>query len=250
MNLQICSDIHLDQIKNFKNQDIIVPTGDVLILAGDTCHYYNFEKYKDFFSYLSKNFQYVIYIPGNHEYYSNYSSNYVDKNNEILEKIIDIDNKIINFLKDYDNIIYLNNKSVLIEDFLFSGSCLWCNPDTDPPPWFKISIKKDDISFLNKKSIDYINKVSSLNHPNHIIITHYPPLSIDIKNKDRKYNKYDKYDKYEKYYTNDNILLKNMPKYWIFGHNHKNYFKKINNTTYISNQRKDKNYLNSYSIFI
>ena len=49
MNLQICSDIHLDQIENFKNQDLISPSGDVLILAGDICHCYNIEKYKDFF---------------------------------------------------------------------------------------------------------------------------------------------------------------------------------------------------------
>jgi len=244
MNLQICSDIHLDQIENFKNQDLISPSGDVLILAGDICHCYNIEKYKDFFGYISKNFQYVIYVPGNHEYYSIYDDkdDKDDKNNDYIDYI---DNKINHFLKNYDNIIYLNNKSVLIEDFLFSGTCLWCNPDTDPPPWFKISLKKDDVTLLNKKSIDYINKVSSLNHPKHVIISHYPPLSIDVKNK-----KHDKHDKYEKYYKNNNILLKNMPKYWIFGHNHKNYFKKINNTIYISNQRKDKNYLNSYSIFL
>jgi predicted phosphohydrolase len=237
MNLQICSDIHLDQLESFKNQDLISPKGDVLILAGDICHGYNIEKYIDFFEYLSRNFQYVIYIPGNHEYYSNY--NFDNNQNEI----INIDNKIYNFLKIYNNIVYLNNKSVVIEDYLFSGSCLWCKPDVEPPPWFKISLKKDDILSLNNKSIEYINKVSSINHSNHIIITHYPPLYID--KEDKK-----KYDKYSKYYKNDNILLKNMPKYWIFGHNHKNFFKKINNTTYISNQRKDKNYLNSYSIFV
>lgn len=155
MNLQICSDLHLDQLDNFKKQDLISPKGDVLILAGDICHGYNIEKYTDFFEYLSRNFQYVIYIPGNHEYYYNVL------NHNVLNEIANIDNKIVNFLKIFNNIIYLNNKSVVIEDYLFSGSCLWCNPDVEPPPWFKIFLKKDDIVSLNKKSIEYINKVSS-----------------------------------------------------------------------------------------
>lgn len=236
MNIQICSDLHLDQLKNIRNKDILVPRGDILIIAGDLCHATTMHNYIDFFNYLSNNFQYIIYVPGNHEYY--YSEGTLEYTDQL----------IISFLKKFENFIYLNNKSVLIENYLFTGSCLWCEPEIDPPPWFKINITKEEIVEQYQKSVEYLNNVSSINPKNHIIITHYPPLHIENKKSDR----YDKYgcDKYEKYYKNKDLVLINNPKYWIYGHNHKNFNKSINNTLYLSNQRKDKNYNDSYAILV
>lgn len=240
MNIQICSDLHLDQIKNFNNfnnvkfKELIVPKGDILIIAGDLCHASTLNNYINFFSFLSENFQYIIYVPGNHEYYNNESNS--------LEEM---DEMIILFLKQFENFIFLNNKSVLIENYLFTGSCLWCEPDVDPPPWFKINMKKEDIKNYYNKSVEYLNNVSSFKPKNHIIITHYPPLYIDNLEK-----KYEKGDKYEKYYKNKDLNLLSNPKYWIYGHNHKNNIKNMNNTYYLSNQRKDKSYNNSYTILV
>lgn len=231
MNIQIASDLHLDQLKSLSFKDIIFPNSDILILAGDVCHIETFHLYDDFFNYLNENFKYIIYIPGNHEFY-----------NKRGKSIEDLENILKYLLSKYKNFIYLNNNSILLEDVLITGSCLWCSPKIDPPPWFKIDIKKEKINKLKEDSISYLQKVSSLNVDKHVIITHYPPVNIAKTHR--------KNDLYNDYYNNDNICLPFYPKYWIFGHTHKNLFKTIENTTYISNQRKDKSYNNSLVITI
>jgi len=238
MKIQISSDLHLDQLKEFNSYDfqeykkLINPEGDILILAGDVCHIEHLKKYEKFFNYLNTSFHYIIYIPGNHEFY-----------NKKLLKIEKMTEIITEFLKDYKNFIYLDNKSVIIEDILFTGSCLWCNPNIDPPPWFKIDISKEELCRMNKESIEYLDKASSINHKNHIVITHYPPLKLDLKFNSSK-------DYYKDYYINKNLQLNSPPKYWIFGHTHKNFNQEINETTYLSNQRKDRTYKNNLIISV
>ena len=238
MNIQVASDLHLDQLIKKKSEkeikDLIIPNSEILILAGDVCHIEDINSFSFFFEYLNNNFSYIIYIPGNHEFY-----------NKKLFNIDFLNKSIINFLSSYRNFIYLYNKSVLIEDILFTGSCLWCNPSINPPFWFHIDLNKDDISNMYKESIDYLNKVSDLKYEKHVIITHYPPLNL--KDNNLKKEKSFKDDYYE-YYNNKDIVLNYPPKYWIFGHTHKNFNKTINNITYISNQRKDKNYKSSFII--
>ena len=160
MNFQIASDLHLDklyvpsirtqsgiEVKDYK--DLIRPRSNILILAGDICHISNVDRYTPFFEYVSENFQYVLYIPGNHEFY-----------NSDLE-IEELEINLEKYLYSFKNIFYLNNKSIVIEDILFTGSCLWCSPNQDPPAWFKINIDRYKISDMFEKSVSYLEKVSS-----------------------------------------------------------------------------------------
>lgn len=70
MKIQLCSDLHLDQINFYSNENLVYPEGDVLVLAGDICHVCEIEKHSNFFKYLDDNFQYIVYVPGNHEFYN------------------------------------------------------------------------------------------------------------------------------------------------------------------------------------
>ena len=116
LNIQIASDLHLDQMKIYKKEKLIYPEGDILILSGDICHISEIEKHRLFFQYLDENFQYVIYVPGNHEFYND-SGTTIEESEKILR----------NFLLDnFKNFIYLNNESVLIEKFLISALSIFC----------------------------------------------------------------------------------------------------------------------------
>ena len=235
MNIQIASDLHLDKLyssqygRDYRN--LIQPKSDILILAGDICHISSFERHRSFFEYVSKNFQYVLYIPGNHEFYKSDL------------KIEELESQLEKYLESFKNIIYLNNKSIVIEDILFTGSCLWCSPVQDPPPWFKIDIDRWKIADMFDKSVSYLEKVSSINYHKHIMITHYPPTPLIFSNIGKKEN-------YEDYYQNNHIFLCHPPSYWIFGHTHENFDSVISGTHYISNQKKDETYINSYTISI
>jgi predicted phosphohydrolase len=234
VSVQYASDLHLDQLSSYHIQNLIDPKADVLILGGDICHIETAYKHLSFFQYVSTNFQYVLYIPGNHEFYSDTYTMYE------LAKMIK------KFIGVFGNIFYLDNSSIMIEDVLFTGSCLWCNPQNEPPSWFLIDISGDEISNLFHESVNYLNKVSSVNHPKHVIITHYPPISMEYKK--RKSRNYD--HRYDEYYQNRTIYLPHSPFSWIFGHTHENVCAKINNTNYLSNQRKDKMYNKSAVFFL
>jgi len=241
MNFQIASDLHLDrlyvpsirtacgEIKDYS--DLIVPNSHILILGGDICHISEIEKHTAFFEYVSEKFQYVLYIPGNHEFYK--SELEIEELEDILEK----------YLSSFKNIFYLNNRSIVIEDILFTGSCLWCSPNQDPPMWFKINIDRYKITDMFEKSVSYLEKVSSFNYKKQVVITHYPPMPLHFAKTGKK-------AQYEDYYQNKAIFLENPPLYWIFGHTHENFDDIVNGTHYISNQKKDNTYINSYTISI
>lgn len=230
MIIQYASDLHLEQMENYCCHDLLSPKGHVLILAGDICHIDSIEQYKKFFDYVSSHFQYVLYVPGNHEFYSSFY------NYQELEVMIK------KFLYTYPNIFYLNNSSIVINKILFTGTCLWCTPNVEPPQWFNCSLNKAEINQLYNNSLSYLSKLSNLNYPNHVVITHYPPIFLTLKK--QRFNPI-----YDCYYQNETILLNYQPRYWIFGHIHENICLTFNKTIYLSNQRKDRLY-NKNSFFI
>ena len=243
VRLQYASDIHLDQLTEYLPSDLIRPNADVLILGGDICHFYVIEKHSLFFDYIANSFQYIVYVPGNHEFYT--------KTKDLSINMLE--NRAKQFLHKYPNIFYLNNSSVFINNILFTGSCLWCTPSVDPPEWFMINLTKQDITKLCNESVDYLNKVSDMNKNQfrHIVVTHYPPIRIAYAYAlNEKNEKRLKYRKYEEYYQNQDIILKYPPSIWIFGHIHKNMSMYLNNTLYLSNQRKDNNYNREIAISI
>ena len=72
VQLQIASDLHIE----YKNDEIpnpldyIIPTAEILILAGDIGSLYKIEQLEGFLIKLSGYFKHIIYVPGNQEYYT------------------------------------------------------------------------------------------------------------------------------------------------------------------------------------
>lgn len=120
MKIHVVSDIHLEMGTDFLPK---APESDTLVLSGDICvakhlevsisspYYDNRIVYEDFFNYCSSSFDNVIYVMGNHEHYTGRFNN----TSEIIR----------DFLSKYNNVHFLDNESVIINDFRFIGSTLW-----------------------------------------------------------------------------------------------------------------------------
>ena len=115
MKITVCSDLHLEACE----QGFGIPdlgSGDILILGGDILCARHFKKdgplkkvYKDFLNKCIDNFEYVLYIKGNHEHYG---LNY-DKTHNILKENIP------------EQIHLLENECVKIQDTIFLCCTLW-----------------------------------------------------------------------------------------------------------------------------
>ena len=124
---QIVSDLHIEY-RTTEVPDpltLITPSADVLILAGDIGSFYQYDQLKTFLVNLCPHFKVVIYVPGNHEYYT-VQGHKPQKMNNLLQNFIRME-------KSIDNLYILNRSSAQIEDVCIVGCTLWSDPKTHVP---------------------------------------------------------------------------------------------------------------------
>lgn len=123
VRLQVISDLHLEHRNNgpINYLDFIIPSAEVLALVGDIGSPYD-SKLSHFLDWCSRNFRIVLYVPGNHEYYSTFGDTYTVIYKE-LERIC----------AQFENVHLFHNKTLEVDDVMFIGSTLWSYipPDKD-----------------------------------------------------------------------------------------------------------------------
>jgi len=243
------SDLHLEYnfltntiIKNIYSNKIH-PT-KYIALIGDIGNYNNNNNLNNFIKYCSQNYDKVLYVPGNHEYWSN------DKYTmaEIKIKLNEICNKHNVTLLD-NNICYINNTK-------FIGSTLWSyvgNTHKQKIQTYFGNFKNiyknkstlltiDDTNNFNKDAIKFIqNELNNTdlipNNKQCILLTHYAPIYCNPNLNQYTSNPifYEKYA-YDVYHSNIEYLIKKPITTCLYGHTH--YCSKFyrNNILYCSNQ--------------
>ena len=218
LTIQIASDLHIE----YKNDlipnplDYITPSADILVLAGDIGSFYKIEQLTSFLESLCSYFQVVLYVPGNHEWYTVKGREPLRL--ETLEKrMMQIEDKI-------PNLNILNKSSVIIGNICFAGYTLWSNPEGQIPSFIvRINeIKTKEYKERHDDELNYIkNMMSFCQKNNHklVVITHYPPTKKvlnGICSKKRKFHSI--------YATDLDYLLDiSLVQLWICGHVHKNF---------------------------
>ena len=117
MRVNVISDLHLEF-----STDLVLPGGEVLILAGDMCEAKNLKhaQYQDWvFENLTK-YRQVLYICGNHESYGMC----IDRTKELVEEYMP------------DNVMLLENQTHIIDDVVFVGGTLWTDMNKSNPLTF------------------------------------------------------------------------------------------------------------------
>lgn len=202
--IQYVSDIHLE--KGFKRY--INAKKPYLILAGDI-GYPSDDNYKTFLLDMSKYFDKVFVISGNHEY------------DKVASKDVDtVDQHIQNICELRSNLFYLQKETHLIcpeNNILLAGCTFWSTF-----PYTKRKIHIDHKNWIT-------NLVQQNKNNNYVVATHHCP-SFECLNKLHK--------NVPNYFAshNENIFNTNNLIMWIHGHSHinKNFF--IKNTFITSNQ--------------
>lgn len=232
MKIQYASDLHLEfrQNKEFIKANPLVPNGDVLVLAGDIVPFAIMDKFKDFFSYLSDNFQTTYWVPGNHEYYQ---FDAATKSGVLFENI-------------KNNVFLINNSSVLHQDTKLIFSTLWSS--ISPANQWHIErglsdfqvIKYNGFRFsaewynqLHNDSLSFITQeIQQINAGKTIVVTHHVPTFLN-------YPKQYKGDVLNEAFAVElfDIIESSSIDYWIYGHHHSNTPDfKIGNTCLLTNQ--------------
>jgi len=124
MKINLVSDMHI----NF--QDINLPGGDVLIMAGDIMeaghlrladnakkNTFIADRYRRFINEELIKYRHVIYIAGNHEHYSN---SYDDTHDRLKRELP-------------DNVHFLEAESIKIDDVWFFGGTFWTDMNKGDP---------------------------------------------------------------------------------------------------------------------
>ncbi len=217
MKIQYASDLHLEfpLNKKFILENPIIPTGEILILAGDIIPFTQLNEQNYFFDYVSEHFKTTYWIPGNHEYY--YS---------------DIDFRGSSFMENIrDNVFLLNNKAVIEGNTKLIFSTLWSK------------ISKENSAFVKRRLndfylINYKGKPLTVEHYNLMHKQSLAFLETELQNKENyktfvvthhlpTYKNYP--EKYQGKILNEaftvelrDFMTKHQPDYWLYGHIHFN----------------------------
>lgn len=224
MKVKIFSDIHLEHINDGQSYPWL-GSGDVLILAGDILCAHHLKKkgylnslYLQFMEDCSKNFEHVLYVLGNHDFYR---YNYEGAYRTIREALP-------------SNFHLMEKDTVRIGDWNFIGFTFWTNfRNANPIEMMEAEcvmndykmirigsnyrkLRAQDTLNIHNESREYLlNQLETLNE-NVFVISHHAPSyqSIADEFKTASCN--------SAYCTNYDGLIASYPqiKYWVHGHTH------------------------------
>lgn len=234
MNVQYVSDLHYENYYNrrFLRDHPLRPVGDVLVLAGDVMPLCDLERYKDFVDFISAHWEFVIWVPGNHEFYH---SNIQDFNKPFCTAL-------------RENVFLTNENSIIYKGIEFIGATLWGSVSKANEQIvennvndFKAILSGDrllsanDYNLMHSRQINFIKKQLQ-NRASHvkaqIVVTHHVPTQSNYP------EKYKNSILNEAFVTEQKELITTFsPEFWIYGHHHQNTENfKIGSTHLLNNQ--------------
>lgn len=234
MKIQYASDLHLEFGMNtaFLNAHPIIPSGDVLILAGDIGYLGDDAMTRHpFWDWVSENFKEVVAIPGNHELYGHFDINELYEGWELYLR---------------HNVRYVYNKSIHLDDDIdLIATTLWS--EILPDAGYIIQRKVNDFHLIkdgdkeltwrrfneeHRKCVSFIDNALRESKADKLIVaTHHVP-SFALMDKDFIGSPINGAFVSEL----GNFIADSRVNYWIYGHSHRNIKKRIGDAECVSNQ--------------
>jgi predicted phosphohydrolase len=232
LKIQYASDLHVEFSANKEQlkQHPLMPSGDILVLAGDIVPFALMDKHQNTFSYFADHFKTTYWLPGNHEYYH---SDIADKSGVLHEKI-------------RSNVFLVNNTAIVHEEVKLIFSSLWSK--ISPGNQWQIERSMNDFHLikyrghrfsaeqynqLHEDSLAFItNELKTVKGEKTSVFTHHCPTFLnypaqyrgDILNEAFAVELFD-------------LIEPSNIAFWVYGHHHSNTPEfSIGNTRLITNQ--------------
>lgn len=133
MKIAVCSDLHLEfapvKIENPGDVKVLILSGDILVECDlDIYDRRQMEmgfarnkskQYHEFFEQVCSQFEYVLYVAGNHEHY----------HGDFKYTLSELKSK----LAFYKNLHILDKETIVVDDVTFVGGTLWTNMNNEDP---------------------------------------------------------------------------------------------------------------------
>jgi predicted phosphohydrolase len=231
MNIQYCSDLHLEFSENSEYLKInpLQPVGDVLLLAGDIVPLVKICEYSWFFDFVSREFETVYWVPGNHEYYGF----------DISSKTKSLNEKI------RSNVALVNHSAVTHGDVRLLFSTLWSNisplneqdirqgmADFHLIKYGNGRFTPDHFNQLHQEAKKFLSEELKQKSAKTVVVTHHVPT---LMNYPEKY----KWTTLNEAFASElfDFIADFGPDYWIYGHHHQSVSPfKIGKTQLLNNQ--------------
>ena len=232
MIIQYCSDLHLEFPVNKKYlvSNPIKPAGEILLLGGDITLFSEMEKEKDFFDFVSDNFEHTYWVPGNHEYYRSDINQRTGVVNESIRS----------------NVSLVNNCTIHYKGIRLIFSTLWSRISPARERVIKqsmadfhlitnngIKFSVDDYNLLHEGCMNFLKReLQTRTEQKTVVVTHHIPtfLNYPEKYKDSPLNEAFAVELFD-------LIESSGVHYWMFGHSHEIVTDfTIGNTTLTTNQ--------------
>jgi predicted phosphohydrolase len=216
-HFQYISDLHLEMRKEPVNIKVVAKN---IILAGDIGNPFH-DNYSEFMKKCSGEYKNTFMIAGNHEYWNRAGISITN------EKMEDVASK-------YDNVHFINNKIVEMDDTFIVGCTLWSDLrsiNSKKVIGDDLNIYQDDkggvitrecLTRLHKKDVHWLtgalNECAKKNLKKNItVVTHHLPT---YKLLHKKYENDRMKPHLDRFYSNLDYLIQPPIKNWIGGHSH------------------------------
>jgi hypothetical protein len=242
---QYASDLHLEFYETTKTpyETFLTPVAPILVLTGDIGYPESFYTFS-FFLWCSKRWKHVLWVFGNHEYYTCYPmKSWPQRKHEDLPTMNELESKARHLYSAFANVHILQGDTIDLEGVRFFGATMWTH--VEPEYHTRIGgegLLTDFTAIVErradpgKKPMPFSLAHRNMLHAQHkaalqaaatkaradgvplVVITHHPPLRIFSE------TSHTPREALNPYYVNDfEAFIGGLPKVpvaWICGHSH------------------------------
>ena len=233
MKIQFASDLHLELMDNsrYLKEHPLQVTGDVLLLAGDTIYIEQEHLMKHpFWQWASDNYEEVIAVPGNHEFYAFYDiASLPESYRWELFPNVRICSNTVEHIGDVDIIASTLWAHIDIQNAYHTERCV---SDFHRIMYGDHLLTAADFNREHERCLQFVKQtVASSTAKTKIVLTHHVPTGLCTAFEFQGSTINGAFTVELGNYIADSDI-----NYWIYGHSHRNIEAQIGDTRILSNQ--------------